>query len=265
MKLDPEVVRENRIMAIGCLVCSLLMTLGFLIAGKLDLSVLLGVVLGFALSFGNFFFMSVGITGALATGDETKAKRKMRLSYLIRTVILLGILALSLLTDRIHWIPVVAAVFYPRIIIAVRNFFARARGTEGVSTTLPDDEEDDEDDDYEDEEYEYEEEDDLGEEPPKDASPTLPSEKEGDPPEEEPPEEVPPRPRADKKNAPPTPLNDEEENQPDGFEKFVGFFSRGPIPGEEAEYAKRRQAGKKRSRAKNNDRHNKDRGNGSAE
>ena len=238
MKLDPEVVRENRIMAIGCLVCSLLMTLGFLIAGKLDLSVLLGVALGFALSFGNFFFMSVGITGALATGDETKAKRKMRLSYLIRTVILLGILALSLLTDRIHWIPVVAAVFYPRIIIAVRNFFARARGTEGVSTTLPDDDEDDEDDDdedddYEDEEYEYEEEDDLGEESPKEA--------------------------------PPTPLNDEEEDQPDGFEKFVGFFSRGPIPGEEAEYAKRRQAGKKRSRAKNNDRHNKDRGNGSAE
>ena len=233
MKLDPEVVRENRIMAIGCLVCSLLMTLGFLIAGKLDLSVLLGVALGFALSFGNFFFMSVGITGALATGDETKAKRKMRLSYLIRTVILLGILALSLLSDRMHFIPVVAAVFYPRIIIAVRNFFARARGTEGVSTTLPDDEEDDEDDDYEDEEYEYEEEDDLGEESPKEA--------------------------------PPTPRNAEEEDEQDGFEKFVGFFSRGPIPGEEAEYAKRRQAGKKRSRAKNNDRHNKDRGNGSAE
>ena len=238
MKLDPEVVRENRIMAIGCLVCSLLMTLGFLIAGKLDLSVLLGVALGFALSFGNFFFMSVGITGALATGDETKAKRKMRLSYLIRTVILLGILALSLLTDRIHWIPVVAAVFYPRIIIAVRNFFARARGTEGVSTTLPDDDEDDEDDDdedddYEDEEYEYEEEDDLGKESPKEA--------------------------------PPTPRNDEEEEEQDGFEKFVGFFSRGPIPGEEAQDAKRKTAGKKRSRTKKTEEQNKNRGNGSAE
>ena len=139
MKLDPEVVRENRNMAIGCLVCSLLMTLGFLIAGRLDLSVVLGVVIGFALAFGNFFFMSIGITKALETGDEAAAKRTMRVSYLIRTVVMLGVIALSLLTDRIHWLPVTASVFYPRVIITVRNLYSRWKHRNDIEPEPEDD------------------------------------------------------------------------------------------------------------------------------
>ncbi len=194
MKLDPEVVRENRNMAIGCLVCSLLMALGFVIAGRFDLSVLFGIAIGFVLSFGNFFFMSVGITKALASGDEARAKRTMRVSYLVRTVVQLGVLALSLLTDRIHWLPVAASLFYPRLIIAARNLFSRFAHRKDED--LPADAEDGDEEDG-----------DL---------PDEAEEEDADPDAQEDPEPEP-----------------EEDAEPDEFEKFVGFFSRGPVPGED--------------------------------
>ena len=121
MKLDPEVLAENKKMALGCLWCSLAMALGFLIARRLDFAVVLGIVVGFLLAVGNFYFMSVGITRALATGDEITAKKKMRVSYIFRTVVMLAVMALSLVVDWMAWLPVLASVFYPRIILTVRN------------------------------------------------------------------------------------------------------------------------------------------------
>ena len=35
---------------------------------------------------------------------------------------MLGVIALSLLVDAIHWIPVVAAVFFPRVAILIRQW-----------------------------------------------------------------------------------------------------------------------------------------------
>ena len=88
MKLDPEVLEENRKMAVGILCCSLLMAVGFVIARRFDLSVLLGLIVGFLLAAGNFFFMSVGITRALATGDEAAAKAK---KYAIIGAVIAGV------------------------------------------------------------------------------------------------------------------------------------------------------------------------------
>ena len=124
MKLDPEVLDENRKMAVGCLCCSLAMAVGFLVARRFDLSVLFGIVIGFLLAVGNFFFMSVGITRALATGDEVTAKAKMRSSYIVRTIVMLAVMALSLAVDWIHWLPVLASVFYPRIVLTARSLWS---------------------------------------------------------------------------------------------------------------------------------------------
>ena len=121
MKLDPEVALENRKMARDCLILTALMGAGFLIARRFDLSVFFGLLIGYALAVGNFYFMSVGLTQALSTGDETAAKLKIRQSYLIRTLVMLAVMAFSLWTERIHWVPVVASVFYPRIILAARG------------------------------------------------------------------------------------------------------------------------------------------------
>lgn len=88
---------------------------------------MLGCVIGWLLSFGNFFFMSLGVTKALETGDENTAKLKMRSSYIGRTIVMLAVMAVSLVIEQIHWLPVVASVFYPRIVITANNLFGLAR------------------------------------------------------------------------------------------------------------------------------------------
>ena len=121
MKLDPEVRAEIRKMAGWCIVCSLLVQVGFILAGAFGMDAVWGCLIGYALSVGNFFFMSVGITRALETGDEVRARRTMRTSYLLRTVVMLGALAAALFFGGVHWLPIAASLFYVRIIITVRN------------------------------------------------------------------------------------------------------------------------------------------------
>jgi len=123
MKFDAEVKREIYKIAVGCCVCNVITMIVFLLIGQFDYTVALGGALGFATAFGNFFFMCVGVVRALETGDEAAAKLKLRSSYLARTVMQIGMIALALALDFINWIPVAVAVFYPRITIMVCNLW----------------------------------------------------------------------------------------------------------------------------------------------
>jgi len=167
MRFDKE-IRQNLIfMAVGCGICSVLAVLAAWIIGQLTMPVLLGCLVGWILSFGNFFFMTVGIIMALETGDEKEAKRKMRNSRIFRTVIMLGIIALTILFPHyVHWLPVILSTFYPRILITAKGYwdFFRHRN-DPVPENL-------------------------------------------------------------------NPVPDEDEEDEDGFEKFVGHFSKGNVPGE---------------------------------
>ncbi len=121
MKLEPEVKKEIKLMAFGCAVCSVVCILVFLIIGKFGWDVVIGALIGFVLAVGNFILMSLSIVKALETGDENTAKVKMHSSYIRRTIIMLAVMALSIAVEWINWIPVLLSVFYPRIIITVRN------------------------------------------------------------------------------------------------------------------------------------------------
>lgn len=174
MKLDPEVRSELLKMARDCLILSLVMALGFLILGKLNAAAVYGLLIGYALAVGNFFFLSLGVTRALDTGDETAAKRVMLVSRTTRTAVMLAVMGVCIWiwtrSERIHWLPVVAAAFYPRIVIGVRGMLAWYRHR-------------------------------------KDPAP---------------------------EGSAPYPEEDEDgEEREDEFEKFVGRFSKGPVPGEE--------------------------------
>lgn len=133
MKFDPEVKREIFLMAIGCAVCTAVVAVLFALFGYFDMTVFWGAIVGYLLAFGNFFLMSVGVIYALATGDEASAKLKMRSSYIGRTIVMLAVMAVSIVVDKIHWLPVVLSIFYPRIVISVKNivsmFFAKKKGT----------------------------------------------------------------------------------------------------------------------------------------
>lgn len=123
MKFDPEIKKDIGFMALGCGICSLVCVLVFAVIGQMDLSVILGAVIGFVLSLGNFVLMSYGIVKALETGDEVEAKLKMKRSYTLRTIVMLAVMGVSLAVSFIHWVPVVVSVFYPRIAITCRNVY----------------------------------------------------------------------------------------------------------------------------------------------
>ncbi len=152
MKFDPEIKKDIGFMALGCGICSLVCVLVFAVIGQLDLSVILGAVIGFALAFGNFVLMSYGVIKALETGDEVEAKLKMKRSYTLRTIVMLAVMGVSLAVDFIHWVPVVVSVFYPRIAITCRNVYRSFKTRNDPTpeyTPVPEEEEEENTDEFE--------------------------------------------------------------------------------------------------------------------
>lgn len=152
MKLDPVVKKESAFIAVSSLICAALVCGGFALFGAFDLSVLWGGILGWALAAGNFFLMSLDVQRAVSCEDENQAKLKMRASYTWRMLAMLALVALSLLWDKIHWGPVVAAVFYPRVMIMLRQIWQKfvTKETDAEAASYPaapalDDEEETED------------------------------------------------------------------------------------------------------------------------
>ena len=171
MRFEKEVKNDLWFMGIGCAVCTVLTAVGAVLIGEATLPVLLGCVVGWLLSFGNFFFMTVGVMMALETGEERLAKRKMTASRAIRTVVMLGVIALSIVSPHIiHWLPVILSTFYPKILIGARGYWTFFRHRNDPV--------------------------------PESASQTQDA-------------------------------WDDEDEDADGFEKFVGHFAKGKIPGEE--------------------------------
>ncbi len=158
MKLEPEVRKTIKLMLIGCAVCAVLVFAGFCIFDRFSLPTLFGSVVGYLLAVGNFYFMSVGMTIALDTGEELAAKKKLRVSYILRTVVILGVLAgaivLSMKTGIINWIPVAAGVFYVRIVIAAKSvidYYKLKKNPEPIPETsdVPEEDEEEEEDGFE--------------------------------------------------------------------------------------------------------------------
>ena len=152
MKFDPEVKKDIGFMALGCGVCSIVVALVFAVIGKFTLPVLWGTLVGYVLSFGNFVLMAVGVLKALETGDEVMAKLKMRRSYVFRTVVMLAVIGVSIAVEFVNWVPVVASVFYPRIIITARGLWRKYKTRNDPPPTydpVPEDEEEEKTDEFE--------------------------------------------------------------------------------------------------------------------
>ena len=154
MKFDKEIKQNLIFIAVGCGICAALTALAALVIGELTVPVLLGCAVGWILSFGNFFFMSVGIIMALETGEEKEAKRRMRNSRIVRTVIMLGIIALTILFPHyVHWLPVILSTFFPRILITAKGYwdFFRHRNDPPPENPnpVPEDDDDENEDGFE--------------------------------------------------------------------------------------------------------------------
>lgn len=138
MKVDKVVKRETIKIGIGILVFSSIVQVVFLILGKYSLAVLLGSVYGGVIALLNFFFMGLAVQGATAMEDPNEAKRKMQSSYSMRQLGLLFTIGagvyISVHYGIFHWLPILLAVFYPRLTITIQRIFIKEEHTEGGDT-----------------------------------------------------------------------------------------------------------------------------------
>jgi len=125
MRIDPVVKKETGFILWSSFVCAALIQGVFWLLGRWDFSVLFGGLIGWIMAGLNFFLMSLDVQRAVSEEDPSRAQLKMRASYTWRTVLMLAVMVVSLLVDQIHWVPVFASFFYPRIVITLRQLWER--------------------------------------------------------------------------------------------------------------------------------------------
>ncbi|NLP34336.1 MAG: hypothetical protein GX359_03975 [Clostridiales bacterium] len=129
MKVNEVVKRETKNIAIGIIICSVITQIGFLILGKYSLAVLFGSIYGGAIALLNFFLMGLTVQKIADMDDQNAAKRKMQASYSTRQLLLLLLVGIgmyiSINYEIFHWLPILIAIVYPRIIIAFGGIFRK--------------------------------------------------------------------------------------------------------------------------------------------
>ncbi len=146
MKVQPAVRKETAKVGLGTAILSVLMLGVFALLGRLDLTVVLGTLLGAGAAMLNFFLMALSVQQAAEDmhgvhvppepeGEEgedapsaepvpeiQRAKRRMSLSYTGRMLMLAVVAILALSLDCFHPIPAALALLFPRIAISVEGF-----------------------------------------------------------------------------------------------------------------------------------------------
>lgn len=118
--MDKTVKKETLIIVLGTVILGAVMVLIFFLLGRYDYTVLTGTALGGFASVLNFFLMALTVQKAVAC-EEAEAKKKMQLSYTVRSLLLLGILGVGVYLPYFHWLPVVLSSLFPRITILFRT------------------------------------------------------------------------------------------------------------------------------------------------
>ncbi len=123
MTVDKVVKQETLNIAKGLLICSAITMLVYLVIGQFTLAVLLGSLYGCAVTLLNFFLMGITVQNVTKTEDEKMAKKKMQFSYSMRQLGLLLLVGLGMYISVeygiFHWLPILIALIYPRLIIGV--------------------------------------------------------------------------------------------------------------------------------------------------
>ena len=138
-KIDKTVIVETKFIGAWMLIFSALMQAVFLIVsywveGAWDYSVILGNLLGYIASVGNFFLMGLTVQKSL-TKEPKDASNFMRLSQSLRNVALFVIALIAFLID--FWvgcfniIALVIPYFFPRIAVIIRQLVVKIKQKRG--------------------------------------------------------------------------------------------------------------------------------------
>ena len=130
-KVDDTVRRETAYIAGFVLVGSVLMEAVFLIIRRWDYTVLLGNLLSGGAAVLNFFLMGRTVQSAV-TKEKKDAENLMKLSQMLRYLMLIAVVAAAYLIKCFNLIAVVIPLLFPRIAISLRPLFDKKnRNREG--------------------------------------------------------------------------------------------------------------------------------------
>ena len=117
-KIDPTIIKETSYIGTVAFLFNIVMQSVFLIIGEWDYTVLLGGMLGFIASVGNFFLMGLSVQSAV-TKEEKDAKNTMKLSQNLRLLFLFVIAVIAYVVPVFHVIAVIIPYIFPRLAIAL--------------------------------------------------------------------------------------------------------------------------------------------------
>ena len=120
MKIDKTVKKETGIVLLGTVVLCAVMVGIFALVGRFDYTVALGALLGGTLAVLNFFLMALTVQSAV-NEEKDAAKKKIQLSYTVRSFVLVVLLGVGVYLPYFHWLPVLASAVFPRITILFRS------------------------------------------------------------------------------------------------------------------------------------------------
>lgn len=119
MRIDPAVKKETLYILGTSILLSVVMELIFWLAGHMDYTVPLGNLLGVGISVLNFFLMGLTIQKSIGL-DEKAASDKLKLSQMLRMLMVIALAAVGAGLPCFHALAVVIPLFFPRIAIAFR-------------------------------------------------------------------------------------------------------------------------------------------------
>ena len=122
------VLKETLYIFLGELVLTALMLGVFALIGRFDGKVVLGGAVGAVLATLNFFFMAVGAMSAADKAEEQDVKggkSVIRLSYIIRLLVLAGLLFAFYKSGLADPFALVIPLLFVRVILMLMSFFGK--------------------------------------------------------------------------------------------------------------------------------------------
>ena len=126
-RIDPTVKKETGYIAGWVLLLSAVMELVFQLTGHMAYTVPLGNLLGGVAAILNFFLMGWTIQRAVGL-DEKAAAAKLKLSQLLRMLMLIVICCVGIALNFFQTVAVIVPLFFPRIGVASRPLFDKKNG-----------------------------------------------------------------------------------------------------------------------------------------
>ena len=127
-KVDKTVIKETLYISVWVLILSAVTQAVFLIIGKWSLSVLFGNLLSGVTGILNFFLMGLTVQAAVIK-DEKKAALSMKVSQILRMLLIFAVAAVGVLLDCFNTVTVILPLFFPRIAISFRPLFNKKKNS----------------------------------------------------------------------------------------------------------------------------------------